>query len=225
MANNNGKKNISFEEFKEIPLDCIKIICDNYIQNYLGSNVYCVELLIHYPDISISKSYKSYRNFSEFRDLFELFIKNNPNEKFPEFPSRYTFLKSQEETKLKYFHNFLNRILELSKNNKDEIFNYIYNFIFGFNDVVINELTNEQIKQNFKIDLGDSFTDEEDKKSVKSEINNSSNKIKHERIIKTYSSDKLRTYNDDSFSDEEKDKDSNSKLNDKNKIRNIFLFY
>ena len=159
MANNNGKKIISLEEFKEIPLDYIKINCDNYIQNYLGSNVYCVELLIHYPDISISNSYKSYRNFSEFKDLFELFIKKNPKEKFPEFPSRYTFLKSQEETKLKYFHNFINRILELSKNNKDEILTFIYNFIFGFNDVIINELTNEQIKHNFNVDSGDSITD------------------------------------------------------------------
>ena len=225
MANNNGKKIISLEEFKEIPLDYIKINCDNYIQNYLGSNVYCVELLIYYPDISISNSYKSYRNFSEFKDLFELFIKKNPKEKFPEFPSRYTFLKSQEETKLKYFHNFINRILELSKNNKDEILTFIYNFIFGFNDVIINELTNEQIKHNFNVDSGDSITDEEDKKSVKSEINTSNNKIKidYQRIKKTYSSDKLRIFNDPvSFSDEEKD--SNSKLNENNKLRNTINF-
>ena len=95
MANNNDKNKLSLEEFSEIPLDSIKINCNNYIQNILNSNAYCIELLIHYPDISISNIYKSYRNFTEFKDLYEIFIKNNPKEKYPEFPSRLSFLKSQ----------------------------------------------------------------------------------------------------------------------------------
>ena len=224
MANNNDKNKLSLEEFSEIPLDSIKINCNNYIQNILNSNAYCIELLIHYPDISISNIYKSYRNFTEFKDLYEIFIKNNPKEKYPEFPSRLSFLKSQEETKVKYFHNFLNKILELckDKNQKEENIRSIYNFIFGVNNLTINKLTKEQIKENFNIDSGESNTDEEDKKSVKSEtvkseieINNNSNRKRHERIIKTYSSDKLRIYNPNSFING--DKDSNSKLNENNK--------
>lgn len=224
MANNNDKNKLSLEEFSEIPLDSIKINCNNYIQNILNSNAYCIELLIHYPDISISNIYKSYRNFTEFKDLYEIFIKNNPKEKYPEFPSRLSFLKSQEETKVKYFHNFLNKILELckDKNQKEENIRSIYNFIFGVNNLTINKLTKEQIKENFNIDSGESNTDEEDKKSVKSEtvkseieINNNSNRKRHERIIKTYSSDKLRIYNPNSFING--DKESNSKLNENNK--------
>ena len=173
MAKNSNNKPISLDELLEIPLDCIKIICDNYIKNILGSNVYCVELLVHYPDISISNSYKSYRNFSEFRDLFDWFLKNNPKEVFPEFPSRYTILKSQEESKTKYFHKFINRILELCKdeNKKKENLSNLYNFIFGFNDYTISALNTEKVKEYFNADTSEPNTDEEDARSIKSDIN------------------------------------------------------
>ena len=225
MAKNSDNKPISFDEILDVPLEFIKIICDNYIQNILGSNVYCVELLIHYPDISISNSYKTYRNFSEFKDLFDLFLKNNPNEVFPEFPSRYTFLKSQEESKTKYFHKFINRMLELCKdeNKKKENLKNLYNFVFSFNDYTISELSNERINEYFNTDnLSETNTEEEDTKSIKSDINENENRNKkinvHSRIL---SSKNLSFYkNNDNFLIEDKKSNSN---NDDNKSIDINL--
>ena len=228
MAKNSNNKPISFNEMLEIPFDCMKIICENYIKNILGSNVYCVELLIHYPDIFISNSYKSYRNFSEFRDLFDLFTKNNPKEVLPEFPSRYTILKSQEESKTKYFHNFLNRILELCKdeNKKKENLNNLYNFIFGFNDYTISVLTKEKVKEYFNIESSENNTEEEDSRSIKSDINEEENKkteIKKKGRGRNFSSSNLTVYNSPSDFLEE-DKNSNNNDDDNKSTDNNLNF-
>ena len=79
MSNNSdNNQSLSLELFLTIPLDSIRINSDEYIQNIIGSNLYSVELLINYPDISISNSYKSHRNFAEFKELFEKITKDNP---------------------------------------------------------------------------------------------------------------------------------------------------
>ncbi len=116
-----SRKIISFEKLLEVPIEDMKIICNNFIQKKLGLNVYCVEFIICYQDESIFREYCSNRNFFEFKELFENFTKNNPEEKFPEFPSRIAFTKAQEESRIKYFHMFLNKILEGAKNeNKNQ---------------------------------------------------------------------------------------------------------
>ena len=225
MSNNPEEKYLSLEEFLEIPLEFIKINCGDYIQRALSSNVYCVELLINYSDISISNIYLSHRNYSEFKDLFETFTKKNPTEKFPEFPGRLTFFK--EEARIKYFNMFLNRILELAKNgnNKKENMEYLYNFIFGFKDAIINKLTDEKIKEIFNKDSGESNTDEGDTNSVKSEnIKNIKNGDipNKKKLNKTASCDKL-SFNlplneEDKESKDSKDsKDSKSIENEDNK--------
>jgi hypothetical protein len=72
MTNNSDyNQSLSLELFLTIPVDFIRINSDEYIQNIIGSNLYSVELLINYPDISISNSYKSHRNFAEFKELLE----------------------------------------------------------------------------------------------------------------------------------------------------------
>ena len=210
MANNSNHSNnqpLPLEKLKEIPLDSIRINCENYIQKILGENVYCVELLIYYPDMSISNIYCSNRSYSEFKDLFENITKKNPSKAFQEFPSRYTFGKHYEEARIKYFHLFLNKILELCKDEskKEDNLQLLHNFLFGFQDATINKLSKEKLKEKFNID--DLNTDEEDKKSVKSECNNLNKNITH-RIIKTFSTDKLPIYNNNTSFEEEKDSNS-----------------
>ena len=176
MSNSAEKQPIlTFEEFLEIPMDCIKINCDKYIQKNFGANVYCVELIIHYSDISLSNIYCSNRNYSEFKDLFEAFTKKNPNEKFPEFPARLSFF--QDDSRIKYFHKFLNKIFELSKdkNKKKENFEFLYNFIFGFNDIVINELSKEKIKEIFNKSSGESNSEDDDTNKNDNNNNNGNN--------------------------------------------------
>ena len=224
MSNSADKQPIlTFEEFLEIPMDCIKINCDKYIQKTLGANVYCVELLIHYSDISLSNIYCSNRNYSEFKDLFESFTKQNPNEKFPEFPARLSFF--QEDARIKYFHKFLNKIFELSKdvNKKKENFEFLYNFIFGFNDIIINELSKDKIKEFFNKSSGDSNSEEDETKSKNSKSDNNNNNSKNINV--SISTKKMRTYSSDKLifdlSEEDKDskdsKDSKSIENDDNK--------
>ena len=232
MSNSAEKQPIlTYEEFLEIPMDCIKINCDKYIQKNFGANVYCVELIIHYSDISLSNIYCSNRNYSEFKDLFEAFTKKNPNEKFPEFPARLSFF--QDDSRIKYFHKFLNKIFELSKdkNKKKENFEFLYNFIFGFNDIVINELTKEKIKEIFNKSSGESNSEDDDTNKSDNNNNNgnnnngNSNNNNNKNINSSSSNKKMRTYSSDKLifdlSEEDKDskdsKDSKSIENDDNK--------
>ena len=166
-----SKKIISFEKLLEIPIDNIKIICNTFIQKKLGFNVYCVELIIFSPKESVSRDYNSYRNWSEFKELFEKYTKKYPEEIFPEFPSRIAFTKAQEETRMKYFHMFLNKILEEAKNeNKTEdIFNIFYNFYFGQKDASYNQLTKEKIKAMFNKEVTDSEIIDNDEEVQKEE--------------------------------------------------------
>ena len=103
MSNNSDNKNLQLDQFLEIPLKNKKSTCEDYIQNILGSNVYSAELLVYYPNISISNSYKSYRNYSEYKDLFEHFIEINPKIINSEFPSRIAFGESAEEIRIQFF--------------------------------------------------------------------------------------------------------------------------
>jgi hypothetical protein len=223
MANNSNPNNNQFlplETFSEIPLDCLKINCNNYIQKILGENVYCVELFIYCPDKSLFYNYCSNRNYSEFKELFENFTKKNPNESLPEFPSRYTFSKKSEEVRMKYFDMFLNKILGLCKDQskKEENFTLIYNLIFGYQDATINKITKEKLKEIFNDNTKDSINEEEDKRSVKSETKETATKKLNKIIIKNYSSDKLMTYdNNTSFEDDKDSKDSSSVNNDDNR--------
>ena len=173
-------KIISFEKLLEIPIDDMKMICNNFIQKKLGLNVYCVEFIIFSPNESISRDYYSYRNFFEFKDTFELYIKKYPDNKFPEFPSRIAFTKAQEESRMKFFHMFLNKILEEAKNeNKTEdIFNILYNFIFGQKDVIYNKLTKEKIKIIFNKDVQDSDIIDDDTNDI--DIHDSQNQSSNE---------------------------------------------
>ena len=173
-------KIISFEKLLEIPIDDMKMICNNFIQKKLGLNVYCVEFIIFSPNESISRDYYSYRNFFEFKDTFELYIKKYPDNKFPEFPSRIAFTKAQEESRMKYFHMFLNKILEEAKNeNKTEdILNILYNFIFGQKDVIYNKLTKEKIKIIFNKDVQDSDIIDDDTNDI--DIHDSQNQSSNE---------------------------------------------
>ena len=173
-------KIISFEKLLEIPIDDMKMICNNFIQKKLGLNVYCVEFIIFSPNESISRDYYSYRNFFEFKDTFELYIKKYPDNKFPEFPSRIAFTKAQEETRMKFFHMFLNKILEEAKNeNKTEdILNILYNFIFGQKDVIYNKLTKEKIKIIFNKDVQDSDIIDDDTNDI--DIHDSQNQSSNE---------------------------------------------
>ena len=173
-------KIISFEKLLEIPIDDMKMICNNFIQKKLGLNVYCVEFIIFSPNESISRDYYSYRNFFEFKDTFELYIKKYPDNKFPEFPSRIAFTKAQEESRMKFFHMFLNKILEEAKNeNKTEdILNILYNFIFGQKDVIYNKLTKEKIKIIFNKDVQDSDIIDDDTNDI--DIHDSQNQSSNE---------------------------------------------
>ena len=217
MSNNSDNQSLPLDQLLEIPLENIKATCEDYIQNILGSNVYSAELLVHYPDISVSNSYKSYRNYSEYKDLFELFTKNNPKILNSEFPSRISFGKSGEEIRIKFFQKFLNKILESCLNNdkKEENLSLLYNFIFKASEKSISKLTKEQIKKYFNIDSNFSDRDEEeeeDEKSPKKEpkekkyINNSSSKKYFHN--KTYSSKNLTVFNNPS--DFEEDRMSNN---------------
>ena len=173
-------KIISFEKLLEIPIDDMKMICNNFIQKKLGLNVYCVEFIIFSPNEFISRDYYSYRNFFEFKDTFELYIKKYPDNKFPEFPSRIAFTKAQEESRMKFFHMFLNKILEEAKNeNKTEdILNILYNFIFGQKDVIYNKLTKEKIKIIFNKDVQDSDIIDDDTNDI--DIHDSQNQSSNE---------------------------------------------
>ena len=204
MSNNSDNQSLPLDQFLEIPLENIKATCEDYIQNILGSNVYPAELLIHYPDISISNSYKSFRNYSEYKDLFELFTKNNPKIINSEFPSRIAFGKSAEEIRVKFFQKFLNKILESCLNNdkKEENLSLLYNFIFKATEKTTSKLTKEKIKKYFNIDSDYSDREEDEEEEEKSprkepkekkDINNSSNKKDFRN--KTYSSKNLTIYN------------------------------
>ena len=183
-----SKTIISYEKLLEIPLEDIRILCNSFVQKKIGFNVYCVELVIYSKNESIARDCYSYRNFSEFKTLFENFTEKNPDEKFPEFPSRFGFSKTQDETRKKYFHMFLNRVLEKSKgeNKSEENLCMLYNFIFGFKDAGSIKLDKERIKAVFNIDVENSDivdndfnelnkTAEEIQQSNISDANNSSN--------------------------------------------------
>ena len=105
-------KAIPFEKLLEVPIDDMKMKCNSFIQKKLGLNVYRVELLIFSPTESIARDYYVHRNYFELKDLFDKYTRKYPDEKFHEFPSRLTFTKNQEETRMKYFHIFLNKVLE-----------------------------------------------------------------------------------------------------------------
>ena len=81
-------------------------------------------------------------NFIDF-DISENITKKNPSKAFQEFPSRYTFGKHYEEARIKYFHLFLNKILELCKDEskKEGNLQLLHNFLFGFQDATINKLS------------------------------------------------------------------------------------
>ena len=153
-----AKKVISFEKLLEIPIEDMKMKCNYFIQKKLGLNVYCVELIIYCPNESICRDYYTYRNFIEFKELFENFIKRYPEEKFPEFPSRIAFTKAQEETRMKYFQMFLNKILEGAndENKLEDYLNILYNFIFEKKDASVMKLTKQIIKSAFNKDVIDS---------------------------------------------------------------------
>ena len=152
-----AKKVISFEKLLEIPIDDMKMKCNYFIQKKLGLNVYCVELIIYCPNESICRDYYTYRNYIDFKELFENFIKRYPEEKFPEFPSRIAFTKAQEETRMKYFQMFLNKILEGAKdeNKLEDYLNILYNFIFEKKDASVMRLTPQIIKSTFNKDVTD----------------------------------------------------------------------
>ena len=176
MSNNSDNNQfLSLELFLTIPVDSIRINSDEYIQNIIGSNLYSVELLINYPDISISNSYKSYRNFAEFKELFEKITKDNPKVPFQEFPSRYSFWKFSEEAIVKIFNTFLNKILELCKENNRQQENLIllYNFIFKTKETSITKLTKVKLKKFFNIDSDEDsdFNTEEKEQKEKPEKN------------------------------------------------------
>ena len=220
MSNNSDNQSLPLDQFLEIPLENIKATCEDYIQNILGSNVYPAELLIHYPDISISNSYKSFRNYSEYKDLFELFTKNNPKIINSEFPSRIAFGKSAEEIRVKFFQKFLNKILESCLNNdkKEENLSLLYNFIFKATEKTTSKLTKEKIKKYFNIDSDYSDREEDEEEEEKSprkepkekkDINNSSNKKDFRN--KTYSSKNLTIYNNPAeFEEDRMSNNSNS---------------
>ena len=153
-----AKKVISFEKLLEIPNEDMKMKCNYFIQKKLGLNVYCVELLIFCPNESICREYYSYRNYIDFKELFENFVKRYPEEKFPEFPSRIAFTKAQEETRMKYFQMFLNKILEGAKDEDktEDYLNILYNFVFEKKDALVMKLTKEIIKLAFNKDVPDS---------------------------------------------------------------------
>ena len=225
MSNNSdNNQSLSLELFLTIPLDSIRINSDEYIQNIIGSNLYSVELLINYPDISISNSYKSHRNFAEFKELFEKITKDNPTVTFQEFPSRYSFWKFSEEAIVKFFNTFLNKILEICKENngKQDNLTLLYNFIFKTKETTVTKLTKVKLKKFFNIDSGeDSDLDTEEKNQEEKPERNgvksiSPNKIPtHKRVKTTYSTKNLTIYNNPS--DIEEDKLSvNSETNAKN---------
>ena len=143
-----SKKKISFEKLLEIPVDDMKIVCNDFIQKKLGLNAYCVEYVIYCPNESISRDFYAYKNYFDFKDLFELHSKKYPEEKFPEFPSRIAFTKEKEEQRMKYFEMFLNKILEEAKDEtkREYLFDLLYNFILEPKESGIQKLTKEKIK-------------------------------------------------------------------------------
>ena len=151
-------KAIPFEKLLEVPIDDMKMRCNSFIQKKLGLNVYRVELLIYSPSESIARDYYVHRNYNEFKDLFEKFTKKFPDEKYPEFPSRLSITKSQEEARMKSFHLVLNKMLEGAKeeNKAEDKLNLIYNFLFEHKDTINIKLTKEMIKEIFKKDVKDS---------------------------------------------------------------------
>ena len=179
-------KAIPFEKLLEVPIDDMKMRCNSFIQKKLGLNVYRVELLIYCPSESIARDYYVHRNYFEFKDLFEKFTKKYPDEKFPEFPSRFSVTKGQEEARMKFFHIFLNKMLEGAKdeNKAEDKLNFIYNFLFEHKDTINIKLTKEMIKEIFNKDVKDSeivdiengLTIEKEEKPEQSntEINNNS---------------------------------------------------
>ena len=170
MSNNFLFENQAFtlDTLKDLSPECIKVNCDSYIQKKLGSNCYCVELIIYCPEKALSKLYSSHRVFSEFKELFENFTKKNPTEFLPEFPSRISFSSSKDDDRMKYFNMFLNYILETSKkpNKKDECLEMIYNFIINNKDTTINIISKEKLKKFFNIDIP------EEKKEEVNKVNN-----------------------------------------------------
>jgi len=151
-------KAIPFEKLLEVPIDDMKMKCNSFIQKKLGLNVYRVELLIYSPTESIARDYYVHRNYFELKDLFDKYTRKYPDEKFHEFPSRLTFTKNQEETRMKYFHIFLNKVLEGAKdeNKAEDKLNLLYNFLFEHKDTINIKLTKEMIKETFNKDVADS---------------------------------------------------------------------
>ena len=222
MSNNSYNKSLPLDNLLSIPDDFIRINCEEFIQNYIGLNLYSVELLINYPDISLSNSYKSYRNFADYKELFEVFTKNNPKIPFQEFPSRYSFGKSAEEARVKFFNTFLCKILELSRENnqKEENLTLIHNFIFKNNDATITKITKEKLKKYFNIDTNETPNtdndENENEEKQKNDNNNSLKKPKKEKLTQTYSTDKLNLYQNVAELDDEDQLSNNSSLNANN---------
>jgi len=174
-----SKKIISFEKLLEISIDDMKIICNNFIQKKLGLNTYCLRLNIFSPNDSICREYYCYRNYFEVREFFELFTKKFPDIKFPDFPHRLIFTKAQEESRMKYFQMFLNKILEEAKNETktEEILDSLYNLFFGAKDASVEKLTKEKIKQVFNKDVADEDIIDEDNNTVEIEENQSQSNV------------------------------------------------
>ena len=216
MSNNSdNNQSLSLELFLTIPVDFIRINSDEYIQNIIGSNLYSVELLINYPDISISNSYKSHRNFAEFKELFEKITKDNPKVPFQEFPSRYSFWKFSEEAIVKFFNTFLNKILELCKeiNHQQENLTLLYNFIFKTKETTVTKLTKIKLKKFFNIDSDeDSDLNSEEKEQKEKPEKNGVKSISpnkkpiqiHKRVKTTLSTKNLTIFNNPSDIEEDK---------------------
>ena len=164
-------KAIPFEKLVEIPIDDMKMKCNYFIQKKLGLNVYRVELLIYCPNESIARDYYADRNYFEFKELYDKYLKKYPDEKLQEFPSKFIFTKNQEETRMKYFHMFLNKILEGAKDeNKSEDNLYLlYNFLFEHKDTVAIKLNKEMIKETFNKEVEDTDIVDIDQKEIKEE--------------------------------------------------------
>ena len=172
-----SKKKISFEKLLEIPVDDMKIVCNDFIQKKLGLNAYCVEYVIYCPNESISRDFYAYKNYFDFKDLFELHSKKYPEEKFPEFPSRIAFTKEKEEQRMKYFEMFLNKILEEAKDEtkREYLFDLLYNFILEPKESGIQKLTKEKIKAVFdKVVSDEEIIDDDGKESELEESQNQS---------------------------------------------------
>ena len=214
-------KAIPFEKLLEVPIDDMKMKCNSFIQKKLGLNVYRVELLIYSPTESIARDYYVHRNYFELKDLFDKYTRKYPDEKFHEFPSRLTFTKNQEETRMKYFHIFLNKVLEGAKdeNKAEDKLNLLYNFLFEHKDTINIKLTKEMIKETFNKDVADSDIVDIEKET---EVEKEETKEKQEKQEKQDQSSNIDINNSSALSFS-KDNPNNflEILNNENKLSSI----